>query len=943
MASLGKLTTAFLQASQETTLTLANLNFNFALIKYDAPEEYRTLGESLSTRRKIAAEDGSIHIAARKLAALFQSIIPHVPNLIQAYGVRASEIAALSDLNPRGNARQGMFADHVGADGTSIWASATSGKDAVTMHLLACMLARIWQREQAVAIWTELVEQRKAFLHTTVAENGEPFQLSDLAASRIELSRSELDEWDSSARAWLETADAGQKLRQTQLRLIVDNISLPVSTSNSIYSAITEAWAGAMQALESLIQGAPQRINNGAVLLGLSAWHLYPNMLLAGTNQHITQSDPLVNPGGIITVGLQNTAENNKGVVWSLPLSQARYYGEPVMTTRHAGIRESQVSFAESTLVVVGSVLGSCQIKTPDIDHALELLKIIACATKSYFFLPETDNPFRNWNGQDLVACLSMLGTSAEYYSGATGVEKQNLSRLIRYGQRNCSKLLSMRTAYPAPAFDLTDFRVLLTSFQRNFEDRISFLRKWATRELDPSIVDNAIIRYKKGQHAKYHYANIVELREPPTKRRRVEFTSGSDSNVGFGLRWTTEDALSDADPDTLELGVGSEGVPLDMPPGPGCKPSPHIFVCGDPDSAAVYIRSSFVSQSPVKDNCMSTMQLYTCVKEGDITNRHIAYVLMTNRTSWSKSQAYYESLSAIEISSRIYRNLPGARVNLQAMSLTVSRAKWWQDMKKSGSDKLQAIMSCIAYFATGTLDINPDDLGKHTFAVCHGTSIFVASRLLGDPVDRTLGNSVERIIGNVGKPGLSFLVTPPDPKGQRLDPSSWHLIAHEKYDGKIQDSFQGTSFHLSFTGYSHPLGVSQRSMRDVPAHLLETAISVYDKDKWIADLDILVASLHWSIAPEASCSHHPGTMGDTADMPLISVDTWLEVLDPPRLGQYGVVRASGNPVARLATATLAVQMGRRVLILPERTCWQCQGKSFIYGPDTAGKRRTNS
>ncbi|KAK2930451.1 hypothetical protein FoTM2_010792, partial [Fusarium oxysporum f. sp. vasinfectum] len=310
MASLGKLTNAFLQASQETTITLANLNFNFALIKYDAPEEYKGLGESLSTRRKIAAEDGSIHITARKLTSLFRSIIPSVPNLIKAYGIRASEIAALPFLNPQGSARQGIFADHVGADGTSIWASATSGKDAVTIHLLACMLARIWKREQAIPIWMEFVEQRKALLQTSIAEADGQFQVDDLAATRIELSRSELDEWDSSARAWLQTADAGQKLPQTQLRLIVDNISLPVSTSRNIYTAITDAWTSAMRTLESLIKGAPQRIDNGAVLLGLSAWHLYPDILLAGTNQLVTQSDPLVSSGGVITVGLRNKNED---------------------------------------------------------------------------------------------------------------------------------------------------------------------------------------------------------------------------------------------------------------------------------------------------------------------------------------------------------------------------------------------------------------------------------------------------------------------------------------------------------------------------------------------------------------------------------------------------------------------------------------------------------
>jgi hypothetical protein len=200
MASLSNLTTAFMKASHETTLTLANLNFNFALIKYDAPEEYHALGESLSSHRRKAAEDGAIHVAARKLTALFQSVIPPVPKLIHAYGLRVSEIAKLPTVNPKGTPKQGLFADHVGADGTSIWASATSGSEAVTMHLLACMLARIWKREEAIAIWTEFVQQRKLHLQSGITECDGPLKISDLAASHIVLTRTELDEWDASAR-----------------------------------------------------------------------------------------------------------------------------------------------------------------------------------------------------------------------------------------------------------------------------------------------------------------------------------------------------------------------------------------------------------------------------------------------------------------------------------------------------------------------------------------------------------------------------------------------------------------------------------------------------------------------------------------------------------------------------------------------------------------------
>jgi len=93
----------------------------------------------------------------------------------------------------------GAFADYIGADGTSILAAATPGDGAVTMHLLACLLARMWKRTQAVSIWQELVQQRKSILSQKVASST-MLHANELAASMIYIERKQLDEWDASAR-----------------------------------------------------------------------------------------------------------------------------------------------------------------------------------------------------------------------------------------------------------------------------------------------------------------------------------------------------------------------------------------------------------------------------------------------------------------------------------------------------------------------------------------------------------------------------------------------------------------------------------------------------------------------------------------------------------------------------------------------------------------------
>ena len=87
--------------------------------------------------------------------------------------------------------------------------AATSGHEALVVQLLACMLARFWPAPEATAI----VEGRK----------------KELAEQDGEYDFPELAERDASARAWLKTADTVKIKQQTQLRFIVDNISISVN------------------------------------------------------------------------------------------------------------------------------------------------------------------------------------------------------------------------------------------------------------------------------------------------------------------------------------------------------------------------------------------------------------------------------------------------------------------------------------------------------------------------------------------------------------------------------------------------------------------------------------------------------------------------------------------------------------------------------------------
>jgi hypothetical protein len=91
--SFGRITASLTSGIAEATATLLNVNLDFSLVKIEAPHEFSSVGAALSSLRRESAESGPVHTTARKLGALFEPNLPMTPNLIKAYGSRASEIA----------------------------------------------------------------------------------------------------------------------------------------------------------------------------------------------------------------------------------------------------------------------------------------------------------------------------------------------------------------------------------------------------------------------------------------------------------------------------------------------------------------------------------------------------------------------------------------------------------------------------------------------------------------------------------------------------------------------------------------------------------------------------------------------------------------------------------------------------------------------------------
>lgn len=285
------------------------------------------------------------------------------------------------------------------------------------------MLARTWSGPEATAIWVELVTTRKR----DIEENQDASQMQGMAArvaAQQEITRDDLAKWDSSARAWLRSADEVQRINLTQLRLTTRDCGLHVSSLGGTYTTVIDVWTVAMRTIQDLIIGMPQRISKGAVLVGLSAWHIYPDLNVVGPIAHVKFHDKLVSAGGIITIGLQNaSSEEHKGVQWSLSLSHLRHYGHPVRISAETGGTGERITMQELHWVALGHLFASWAPYVGDNTTGCQFLLALSDS------IPPSEELPLSW--------LQLLRNASErFLSLASPLEIENASSLMALGRR---------------------------------------------------------------------------------------------------------------------------------------------------------------------------------------------------------------------------------------------------------------------------------------------------------------------------------------------------------------------------------------------------------------------------------------------------------------------------------------------------------------------------
>ena len=647
--------------------------------------------------------------------------------------------------------------------------------------------------------------------------------------------------------------------------LILKNIGFPIATMDGVYTSVMEVWLKAMATLDKLIQGMPQRVQEGAVLLGLSAWHLYPDMCALGHDSTmIHQKDVLIHEGGIITLGLANAdPDRDDGIYWSLPLAHLRYYGDPVTRTASAGDQSSRVSVDQLQQVALGSILGTWGRLGTDLSTPVELISTIF----DIVYPDMIEGP--GW--------VRMVASAAQRFLQSHGKERAAMSRLVNFGIRRCPNFIAEAELHPAPVFGLSNMKTLI-NLCPSIDAQLTCLRKVAG-SFGIQKTKGLLIRYLS--MAKYIYTYFELVPRQGTKRTRAGVAKGESHMQD--MHWVINEDLY---PDTFDLSAPSrftdeyinDRLIAVCPPAIDMPPTAFEFLYGDPKVAAVFRPSPEVElPNWSRTNIVGLDQLSSVLASGIIDRktlkRHLDTIgldqsssaLVSKSTDWEailtmrrrlgrfvnnpqySAPEYFDSLDALHEAQKIFGRLSNAAVDLKVTSKPLYSWKWRASDREGQEPSLAHAFACIATFETGNLDLDPSDIRKAAvMALSCGNSMYVAERMLSDPSEILAPYAVRRIIGNIGRPGLSLLVPPERPRLPKPDYTSWNMVNHSAFDGHMEDNFAGTSLHLSFSEYQLAVDIGAHGGRDQEACYIEAIVSVYDRGRWIADLDILRANREW-------------------------------------------------------------------------------------------------
>ncbi|KAI0864391.1 hypothetical protein F4860DRAFT_529040 [Xylaria cubensis] len=977
--AFGRLQASLAQATQDFTIAAANFNFDFTLVKVEAPPEYRDIATALSPSRVHEAETGRLHATARRLGALFEGVCPKTPNLIKAYGLRASEISQeVAKATRQTRDENWIRMQYGGIDATSIWAAATSSKAALPVHLLACIIARMWQPAEATSLWTEVIAERKREILVGV-EQGDWFHPGISSAVQQEITREQLSKWDSSTRAWLQSADSVRQKQFKQFLLIAQNVNVAIhDQSKSLYSNILHVWRNALSTMESLILGRPHVVRDAPVLLGLSAWHIFPDMVVfngqsGSTTVHM--NDVLIKDGGVLSLGFSDPGPHeHQGVYWSLSLAHHTFYGKPTLQTRRLDSDGTRLSLDEFILVCIGSLLSSWRIPIQETGTVLRIIQAFSISMSDSVradFRKSTsaiNRPCKAYHDGDQRAVLAAsLGRRRPNFIPAKILQNRRsffqLAHLptLLYLLRSTEHKIQLlrRLASRVAALNSDNSIILCFTLARDEQDVVFASacaktledqqyetskksgprhHRWIERprvyyeaKVDKITKKNAANNYYGGSaygtgtlDQMLQFDSTPASNEKPIARKhcheKLVYLESKKEFEGDTTPWF-HDTLTETV--TFEYSHGSYGYLIGQRD--DCESVDHNLVC---EHASLYCRGCGNSEDPPQDFSIPELtfeDVLWCFESGLVSSERLETVLR-REPAFGLLQVLSAIYSTYEDLAACGATICSAIVDRPFQPPILGESDDWLNAANNLKINRYTVLSLIGYFETA------ENIGhglKHDSRVIGlggGDSIFVLSKLVNDPGTECSDHSFTRILGNTGHPGFSIFCIPANLRAREIDPAAWR-IEPSLFDDTYVDCFKSTSLHLSFTEWCAPvIQVQSIGQRESNVNLIEAVVSVRDSGRWVADLDMNAA-----LSPGRSqlirtndCTHSNRT--PISKVAMLSIETWDQVLDVPD-GSV-VVRSSNNWLARLALVSVLRQhskmLQRSIIIWQGHLCQQC-------------------
>ncbi|KAK6503217.1 hypothetical protein TWF481_008247 [Arthrobotrys musiformis] len=901
--NISKIQAALASVTQETTVALFNLNLDCSLFKVDAPAEYLPFGNALTKRRRTQAEGGSAHRIARKLGMLFEGIVPHTPELIKAYGTRASEIIEFHEKRlpstSSGKSDYGPFTDYVGVDGTSIWAAATSSGAAISMHLLACLLAVAFTAEESVAIWEQVVEVRKEEISKSEGDGLLGFRT--LAASTWDIPRQDLATWDASVRAWIRSANTAKELQCYQLRIILDNIDLPVHTSVDTYRSVIETWQTCLKMMDSLVRGNGQDIQNGGLFVAFRAWHIFPDLILLKDQKHIKQNDPLVKQGGTVTIGLERAnGQNSSGVNWSLSLSHLKFYGDSERREGYLNSAKERVSIPDVWAFLLGFCFRIAGTNMTQVERKLRIAALVFDLLLSITQdVLEYPNKMKDHNRILEANWVYRLDRAIKHYSGCTDEEKKHFRQMMQLGHKSSQKLWDSANGpfLPITVQDVASYlaehhKGVLPKFLRGSVSSIfstpypymeiiyrrsrNFLRLWEIEKIEIGSLSGATA-----------WNSLSEFLSQPDHPLDQNLVACDITKTPVLVK--CQGGLSSTHHTILEDIFG----PFEL-----CTVESRDELKPQSDSRQVlyitlgYVRFHGIFRSGYKP-CMDLLNISDIeflfredLVDGEFTMQQLTKVLPQPGEPGRRVFRYFLDMGVI---SSLYEKFNTPLINLSHLAtcfvdryparvfdhedtyniyredvLSYSRCR--VDRRVDGQDDGQ---DDGRYFVSGDALLwalvpkrmtqseafqwihyleSKGQTASETYpllmAISSEDSLFVASQLVQDPsLSIRSPSTIIRLPGNIGKPGIVLLVSPSVPRHPNHENT---LVEDAPFDGQLIDCFGDTTLHLTLTGYELPLELKggKSGARHQGAWIFEATTSVHVAGKWVGDINPLQAPL---------------------------------------------------------------------------------------------------